>query len=92
VLVLLDDILIYSKDEEEHAEHLRIVLQILREHQLYPKLSKCDFYQKKIQYLGHVISEDGISVDPEKIEAIVYWRTPKNMTDVRSFMGLTGYY
>ena len=92
MLVFLDDILIYSKDEEDHAEHLRMVLQVLREHRLYAKLSKCDFYQNKIQYLGHVISEDGISVDPENIEAIVNWPTPKNVTDVRSFMGLASYY
>ena len=89
VLVFLDDILIYSKNEEEH---LRLTLQLLREHQLYAKLSKCDFYRDRIQYLGHIISEDGIFVDPEKIEAIMNWPTPRNVTDVRSFMALTGYY
>ena len=92
VLVFLDDILVYSKDEEEHEEHLRLTLQVLREHQLYAKLSKCDFYRDRIQYLGHIISEEGISVDPEKIEAITNWPTPRNVTDVRSFMGLAGYY
>jgi hypothetical protein len=88
----LDEILIYSKSEEEHEQHLRMVLQILREHQLYAKLRKCSFYQKQIHYLGHIISKDGIVVDPEKIEAIRDWSTPKNVTGVRSFMGLVGYY
>jgi hypothetical protein len=67
VIVFLDDILIYSKSEEEHKQHLRMVLQVLRKHQLYAKLSKCSFYQKQIHYLGHIISEDGIAVDPKKI-------------------------
>jgi hypothetical protein len=67
VIVFLDDILVYSKSEEQHEHHLRMVLQVLREHQLYAKLSKCSFYQNKIHYLGHIISEDGIAVDPEKI-------------------------
>ena len=92
VLVFLDDILVYSKNEEEHEEHLRLTLQLLREHQLYAKLRKCDFYRDRIQYLGHIISEEGISMDPENIEAIMNWPTPRNMTDVRSFMGLAGYY
>ena len=78
----------FSKNEEEHEEHLRLTLQVLREHELYVKLSKCDFYRDRIQYLGHIISEEGISVDPEKIEAIMNWPTPRNVTDVRSFMGL----
>jgi hypothetical protein len=92
VIVFLDDILIYSKSEEEHEHHLRMVLQVLRERQLYAKLSKCSFYQKQIHYLGHIISKDGIAVDPEKIEAIREWSSPKNVTEVRSFMGLAGYY
>lgn len=92
IIVFLDDILIYSKTEEEHEEHLRITLQVLRENQLYAKMSKCSFYQKQIQYLGHVISEEGIAIDPSKIEAIKEWPTPKNVTEVRSFMGLAGYY
>ena len=92
VLVFLDDILVYSKNEVEHEEHLRLTLQLLREHQLYAKLSKCDFYRDRIQYLGHIISEEGISVDPENIEAIMNWPTPRNVTDVIYFMGLAGYY
>jgi hypothetical protein len=92
VIVFLDDILVYSKSEEEHEQHLRIMLQVLREHQLYAKLSKCLFYQEHIHYLGNIISKDGIAVDPENIEAIREWSTPKNMMEVRSFMGLAGYY
>jgi hypothetical protein len=88
----LDEILIYSKLEEEHEHHLRMVLQVLREHHLYAKLSKCSFYQKQIHYLGHIISKDGIVVDPEKIEAIRKWSMPRNVTEVREFMGLVGYY
>ena len=84
----LDNILVYSKNEEEHEEHLRLTLQFLREHQLYAKLSKCDFYRDRIQYLGHIISEEGISMDPENIEAIMNWPTPRNVIDVISFMGL----
>ena len=84
VLIFLDDILVYSKNEEEHEEHLRLTLQVLREHQLYAKLSKCDFYRDRIQYLGHIISKEGISVDPEKIEAIMNWPAPRNVIDVRS--------
>ena len=71
VVVFIDDILIYSKNEEEHAEHLRIVLQRLREHKLYAKFTKCEFWLKKVQFLGHVISEDGIFVDPSKIQDVL---------------------
>ena len=71
---------------------MRLTLQMLREHQLYAKLSKCDFYRDRIQYLGDIISEEGISMDPENIEAIMNWPTPRNVTYVRSFMGLAGYY
>ena len=92
VFVFLDDILIYSKNEKEHEEHLRSTLQLLWEHELYAKLSKCDFYRDRIHYLGHIISDEGISVDPKKIEAIMNWPTPRNVTDVRYFMGLGGYY
>ena len=92
VVVFIDDILIYSKTEEEHKEHLKIVLQELREHQLFAKFSKCDFFKDKIQYLGHVVTKEGIFVDPEKIRAIEDWSVPKDVTDVRSFMGIIGYY
>jgi hypothetical protein len=92
VIVFLDDILVYSKTEEEHEKHLRMVLQVLREHQMYAKLSKCSFYQRQIHYLGHIISEEGIVVDPEKVQAIREWPAPRNVAEVRSFMGLAGYY
>ena len=87
VIVFLDDILIYSKTEEEHEQYLRLVMQVLREHQLYAKLSKCSFYQGRIHYLGHIISEEGVTVDPENIRAIMEWSTPKNILEVGSFMG-----
>jgi len=92
VIVFLDVILIYSKTEEEHEQHLRMELQMLREHQLYVKLSKCTFYQREIHYLGHIMSKEGIALDPEKIEAIKSWSAPKNVSQVRSFMGLVVYY
>jgi hypothetical protein len=92
VIVLLDDILIYSNSEEEHEHHLRLVLQVLREHQLYAKMSKCSFYQKKIHYLGHIISKQGITVDLEKIEAIRGCSMPRYVLEVRYFMGLVVYY
>lgn len=76
ILTFIDDILIYSKNEEEHKKHLRIVLQQLRDRKIYGKFSKCAFFQEKVHYLGHVISTEGILVDPTKIEAIVDWPTP----------------
>ena len=91
LVMFIDDILIYSKTEE-HNEHLKIVLQELREHQLFAKFSKCDFFKDKIQFLGHIVTKEGIFVDPEKIRAIEDWSVPKDVTDVRSFMGITGYY
>ncbi|KAG8501142.1 hypothetical protein CXB51_003224 [Gossypium anomalum] len=87
-----DDILIYSKDDTEHAEHLRIVLQTLRDKQLYAKFSKSEFWLREVGFLGHIVSGDGIRVDPSKISAIVDWKPPKNITEVRSFLGLAGYY
>ena len=92
MVVFIDDILIYSKSEEEHVEHLRSALQILQEKQLFAKLSKCAFWLEEVSFLGHVISGDGIAVDPKKIEAIVDWRSPSSVTEVRSFLGLAGYY
>ena len=92
VIVFIDDILVYSSSKEEHAEHLRIILQTLREHQLYAKFIKCQFWLDRVAFLGHVVSAEGISVDPQKIEAIVDWKPPTNITEVRSFLGLAGYY
>jgi hypothetical protein len=90
VLVSIDDILIYSKNREKHEEHLRLVLQVLRKHYLYAKFSKCDLFQKKIHYLGHVISKEGVAVYPNKIRSIMEWPTPKDVSDIISFMGLAG--
>ena len=92
VIVFIDDILVYSGRLEEHVEHLQTVLQILRERQLYAKFSKCQFWLDKIAFFGHVISTEGVSVDPQKIEAIVNWKPPTNVFEVRSFLRLTGYY
>ena len=92
VVVFIDDILIYSKDEKEHGEHLKIVLQVLREHKLYAKLSKCEFWLKEVKFLGHVISAEGVAVDPTKVDAVLQWEQPKSVTEIRSFLGLAGYY
>jgi hypothetical protein len=83
VIIFPDDILIYSKSEEEHEKHLRMVLHVLREHHIYAKLSKFSLYQRHIYYLGHVISKEGIVVDPEKIKSIEEWMTLRNVTQVR---------
>jgi len=92
VLVFINDILIYFRMHEEHVEHLRIVLGILREKQLFAKLSKCDFWMREVQFLGHVISAQGITVDLAKVEAMIQWECPKSVTKIRSFVGLAGYY
>ena len=91
-MVFIDDILVYFKDAQEHEQHLRIVLETLRENKLYAKLSKCDFWLKEVSFLGHIVSVEGIRVDPTKIEAVVNWKPPRNVTEVRSFLGLAGYY
>jgi hypothetical protein len=92
VVVFIDDILIFSKNEEEHDEYLRLVLQKLRENQLYAKLSKCEFWLKEVLFLGHIISEGGILVDPSKVKDVLSWNTPQNVSDIQSFLGLAGYY
>ena len=91
VIVFINDILVYSKNAEEHAFHLRIVLYTLRDRQLYAKFSKCEFWLNKVVFLRHV-SGNGIFVDPRTVEAIVNWKHLKNVTEVRSFLGLAGYY
>jgi hypothetical protein len=92
VVVFIDDILIFSKNKEDHDEHLRVVLQKLRENQLYAKLSKCEFWLKEVLFLGHIISEGGIFVDPSKVKDVLSWKIPQNISDIRRFLGLVGYY
>ena len=92
VVVFVDDILIYSQSKWEHENHLRIVLQLLRVHQLYAKFSKCEFWLTEVRFLGHVVSTSGVSVDPEKVEAVMSWERPKSVFEIRGFLGLAGYY
>ena len=92
VVVFVDDILIYSQSEEEHEDHLRIVLQALREHQLYANCSKWKFWLTEVRFLGHVVSASSVSVDLEKVEVVIYWERPKSVFEIQSFLGLTGYY
>jgi Reverse transcriptase (RNA-dependent DNA polymerase) len=92
VLVFFDDILVYSKKMVEHIEHVRVVLKILSKHQLYVKLSKCEFGTTHIEYLGHIISKDGLATNPHKIEAMLKWPKPRTVRELRGFLGLTAYY
>ncbi|GJY50495.1 putative reverse transcriptase domain-containing protein [Tanacetum coccineum] len=92
VIVFIDNILIYSKTREEHLEHLRLVLELFKKEKLYAKFSKCEFWLREVQFLGHVINGNGIHVDPSKIEAVKNWKAPRTSSEVRSFLGLAGYY
>ena len=92
VVCYLDDILIYSKTKEEHLHHLRLVLDILRKHQLYAKLSKCHWVQEQVEYLGHVVSADGVRMDPRKVAAVRDWPVPSGVQELRKFLGLTNYF
>ena len=91
-IVFIHDILAYSKSKEEHEQHLRTSLQLLRDNQLYAKLEKCDFWLTQVSFLGHIISKEGLAVDSAKIESVIKWERPKNVTEIRSFLGLAGYY
>jgi hypothetical protein len=92
VVVFIDGILVFSKSKKEHEEHLRIVLQRLCDHQLYAKFTKCEFWLSKVQFLGHVVSSEGISVDPGKVREVLDWKPPRTVHQVHSFLGLAGYY
>ncbi|GJX88438.1 putative reverse transcriptase domain-containing protein [Tanacetum coccineum] len=92
MIVFIHDILIYSKSKEEHAEHLKLILELLKKEELYAKFSKCKFWLSKVQFLGYVIYSEGIHVDPSKIESIKDWASPKTLTEIRQFLGLVGYY
>jgi hypothetical protein len=92
VVVFIDDILVYSKNEQEHEEHLRKVLQRLRDCQLYAKLNKCEFWINEVLFLGHIINRDGLVVDPKKVAAILDWKAPKDVRGIKSFIGMAGYY
>ncbi|GJT71004.1 putative reverse transcriptase domain-containing protein [Tanacetum coccineum] len=92
VIVFIDDILIYSKSEEEHEVHLKAILDLLKKEKLYAKFSKCEFWLQEVQFLGHVVNRDGIHVDPSKVESVKNWKIPESSTEIRSFLGLAGYY
>ncbi|GKF77352.1 putative reverse transcriptase domain-containing protein, partial [Tanacetum coccineum] len=91
MIVFIDDILIYSKNKQLHKEHLKLILELLKEEELYAKFSKCEFWIPKVQFIGHVIDSEGIHVDPSKIESIKDWTSPKSPTEIRQFLGLAGY-
>ena len=91
VVVFINDILVYSRDEQEHEQNLKIVLKTLRDKKLYAKLSKCDFWLKEVSFLGHIVSTEGIRVDPAMTKAVVNWKPPQSVTEERSFLGLTEY-
>ena len=92
IVVFVDDILIYSKSEEDHERHLRVVLQTLREHQLYAKFSKCEFWLTEVRFLGHMVSASGVSVDLKKVKAVMSWERPNSVFEISSFLGLVEYY
>jgi hypothetical protein len=92
MVVFIDDILVYSRNEEKHEEHLRLVVQKLRENQLYAKLSKCEFWLSEVSFLGHVITDGGIAVDPGKVRDVLKWEPLTTVSEIRSFLGLARYY
>ncbi|KAI3758494.1 hypothetical protein L6452_06058 [Arctium lappa] len=92
VIVFIDDILIYSRRKEDHEQHLKLILELLKDQKLYAKFSKCEFWIREVHFLGHVVNQEGIQVDPAKVEAIKKWEIPKTPTEIRQFLGLAGYY
>ena len=92
VVVFMDNILIYSPSKEEREDHSRVVLQLLRDHQLYAKFNKCEFWLIEVRFLGHIVSASSVSVDPEKVEPVMSWERPKSIFEICSFIGLAGYY
>jgi hypothetical protein len=92
IVVFINDILVYTRSEEEHERHLRLILQKLRDHKLYAKLSKCEFWLKQVAFLGHAISKGGIYVDPSKVQDVLSWKAPTSVSDIWSFLGLARYY
>ncbi|GJW02807.1 putative reverse transcriptase domain-containing protein [Tanacetum coccineum] len=92
VIVFIDDILIYSESKQEHEEHLKLILELLKKEELYAKFLKCEFWIPKVQFLSHVIDSQGIHMDPAKIESIKDWASSKTPTEIRQFLGLVGYY
>ncbi|GJY94025.1 putative reverse transcriptase domain-containing protein [Tanacetum coccineum] len=92
MIVFIDDILIYSRNKEEHANHLRIILELLRKEKLYAKFSKCEFWINIVQFLGHLIDSQGLHIDPAKIKAVKNWASHTTPTEIRQFLGLAGYY
>jgi hypothetical protein len=91
-VVLINDILVYYRNEEEHERHLCLVLQKLRDHKIYAKLSKCELWLNQVAFFGHVISKGGISVDLSKVQDVLSWKAPTSVSDIQSFLGLAGYY
>nr|GFC29001.1 putative reverse transcriptase domain-containing protein [Tanacetum cinerariifolium] len=92
IIVFIDDILIYSKSEEEHEVHLKTILDLLKKEKLYAKFSKCEFWLKEVQFLGHLVNRDGIHMDPSKVESVKSWKTHESPTEICLFLGLVGYY
>jgi len=92
VIVFINDILIYSSSKEEHEEHLKTMLMTLKEHRLFAKFSKCEFWLSQVAFLGHAISVEGISIDPAKVSVVRNWRQPSTIIEIKSFLGLDGYY
>jgi hypothetical protein len=92
VVVFIDDILIFSKADAEHEKHLRLIMDKLREHKMYAKFSKCEFWLDKVGFLGHIVSAEGVAVDPIKVADVTEWESPKNAGEIRSFLGLARYY